>query len=89
MKTKWMYVVCCFGFFACTNETSNEETTGTQSEHIEAEASTENADTEGERKFELGPRPEKPMLNSYGEDSTDEEGLSVYPGRDTIWLDEE
>ncbi len=89
MKTKWIYVVCCFGFFACNNETSTEETTASETEQVDNEANAEGFADEEERSFKLGPRPETPMLNMYGEDSIDADGSYVYAGRDTIWLDNE
>jgi hypothetical protein len=41
------------------------------------------------RKYRLGPRPDIPFSNQFGDDSITPEGDFVYPSRDTIWIEAE
>jgi hypothetical protein len=73
MKKTLIYFSLIFGLFACAAEsTTADDTEG---------AATEEQDPG----FTLGPQSVVPLVNMYGEDSTDVEGNVVYPARDTIW----
>lgn len=41
------------------------------------------------REYKLGPRPDIPLVNKYGDDSIGPNGNFVYPPVDTIWVEGE
>ncbi len=48
-----------------------------------------NLDSSSGRMYTLGPRPDVPIPNIYGDDSIAADGYYVYPPQDTIWRDQD
>jgi len=77
MKKTLIYFSLIIGLFACAGEPTTAE---------DSVDNSEGATTEDQNSgFTLGPQSVVPLVNIFGEDSTDVEGNVVYPPRDTIW----
>jgi hypothetical protein len=88
MKKYILIVVLITGLAACGEE--NESITSADEEIDGTELVDDNqVSSDGiimeDEGYTLGPIPEDPLLNMYGEDSLDTEGNLVYPPRDTIY----
>lgn len=86
MTKYYLIIGLAIGLTACDGE--SEDTNLTDDVEVEATEDTDDA-VEGEmiedEGYTLGPIPEEPLLNMYGEDSLDADGNMVYPPRDTIY----
>lgn len=84
MKKKIIYLGLGFVLIACSETDEVKEEVEQSTEQLE-EDQTEASGIIEDEGYVLGPLPEDPLLDVYGEDSLDAGGNYVYPPRDTIF----